>query len=348
MKTTFISSQAIANSNRYNLIRMQAELMKLEKEVATGRVADAGLHLGSRAGLSVSLERDLGRLQGIIDANALGSARLSATQAGLESLAAQANSLLTLTIPASGGSVEPEIAISKARSVLGEMTGVLNANLNGENLFAGVNTDVRPINDFFDPASPARAAMEAAFLTHFGFTYDDPLAANIDGADMTDFLTNVIEPMFLGAGWADWSNATDETITARITLTETAQASVSANIEGVRRLAMAAATIAVFFEGPINENARGALLEHGISQAANSVAGISQVQAQTGIIENRISAANERLEMQINIFQSKNSDLVEVDPYDASARVSTLLAQIETAYTLTSRIRQLSLVRYLP
>ncbi|MCB1469426.1 MAG: hypothetical protein KDK08_20310, partial [Rhizobiaceae bacterium] len=28
--------------------------------------------------------------------------------------------------------------------------------------------------------------------------------------------------------------------------------------------------------------------------------------------------------------------------------VSTLLSQIETAYTLTSRIRQLSLVRYLP
>lgn len=348
MKTTFISTQAIANTNRYNLLRMQVELMKLEKEVVTQRVADAGLHLGSRTGLSVSLERDLGRLQGIIDSNALGTARLSATQAGLQSMADQAKKLLTITIAASSGTVEPEIAISAARAMLGEMTGVLNTNLNGENLFAGVNTDVRPINDFFAPASPARAAMETAFLTHFGFTYDDPLAATINGADMTDFLTNVIEPQFMGAGWANWSNATDETITARITLTETASASVSANIEGVRRLAMAAATIAVFFEGPINAEARGAILEHGTSQSAASVAGITQVQSQTGIIENRISAANERLEMQISIFQSKNSDLVSIDPYEASARVSTLLAQIETAYTLTSRIRQLSLVRYLP
>ncbi len=348
MKTTFISTQAIANSNRYNLLRMQAEMMKLEKEVVTQRVADAGIHLGSRTGMSVSLERDLKRLQSIIDANALGTARLSATQAGLQSMAEQAKELLTITIAATSGSVEPAIAMSAARAALSEMTGVLNTNLNGENLFAGVNTDVRPMNDFFDPASPARAAMENAFATHFGFAHTDPLAAGITAADMTDFLTNVIEPQFLGAGWSDWSNATDETITARITLTETAQASVSANIDGVRRLAMAAATIAVFFEGTINREARGAILAHGTSQSALAVSGITQVQSQTGIIENRISSANERLEMQMSIFQTKNSALVSIDPYEASARVSTLLAQIETAYTLTSRIRQLNLVRYLP
>ena len=123
---------------------------------------------------------------------------------------------------------------------------------------------------------------------------------------------------------------------------------MSANIDGVRRLAMAAATIAVFFEGTINREARGAILAHGTSQSALAVSGITQVQSQTGIIENRISSANERLEMQMSIFQTKNSALVSIDPYEASARVSTLLAQIETAYTLTSRIRQLNLVRYLP
>jgi flagellar hook-associated protein 3 FlgL len=79
-----------------------------------------------------------------------------------------------------------------------------------------------------------------------------------------------------------------------------------------------------------------------------SVSNIGQVQAQTGIVEQRITSANERLQMQIDIFEGKISDLEGVDAYEASTRVSTLLAQIETAYTLTSRIRQLSLVRYLP
>jgi flagellar hook-associated protein 3 FlgL len=348
MKTTFISSQAITDANRYHIMRMQLEMTKLQKEVVSGRVADAGVHLGSRTGISISLERDMARLQGIIDSNALGSSRLSATQAGLQSLTDQAKKFLTLVIPATGGAVQPEIAISAARSLINEMTGVLNGNLNGENLFAGINTDVRPINDFFASPSPARAAMETAFQTHFTFAYTDPQAKHITAADMTDFLTNVIEPQFMGAGWDDWSNATDETITARISLTETVSASVSANIEGVRRLAMAAATVAVFFEGNLTQTARDAILEHSTSQTAQAIARISQVQAQTGIVENRISSADERLQMQISIFRTKNSDLVEIDPYEASSRVSVLLAQIETAYTLTSRIRQLSLVRYLP
>ena len=348
MKTTFVSTYAIADTSRYHVMRMQAELVKLEKEMVTGRASDSGLHLGARTGQSVSLERDVTRLQGIIDSNALAASRLSSTQASLQYLADLGQKFLTLTVPAEGGGVQPEIAMHAARNMLSEMTGVLNSNQNGENLFAGINTDVQPINDFFAVPSPARTAMETAFSTHFGFAYTDPQAADIDAAAMTDFLENVIEPQFMGADWANWSNATDETITARITLTETASASVSANIEGVRRMAMSAATVAVFFEGALSQESLDAILSHSTDQAAQAVSRISQVQSQTGIVENRISSANERLEMQINIFRGKNSDMVEVDPYEAKTTIDLLLAQIETAYTLTSRIRQLSLVNYLP
>ena len=39
---------------------------------------------------------------------------------------------------------------------------------------------------------------------------------------MDNFLTTVVEPQFLGAGWqGNWSNATDEGITSRIALNET-------------------------------------------------------------------------------------------------------------------------------
>lgn len=348
MKTTFISSLAVSTATRSHTLRMQSELTKLEKEVVSGRVYDAGIHLGSRTGQSISLERDIARLQGIIESNSLAASRLAATQAGLATIGEQANKLLTLTIPATGDAVRPEIAIAAARQMLGEMTGVLNTTFNGESLFAGVNTDVRPINDFFATPSPARTAMETLFQTHFGFAYTDPAAQAIDNASMSTFLTTVLEPHFLGAGWADWSNATDETITARITLTETVPASVSANTEGVRRLAMAAAAIAVFFEGEIDQPARDAILEFGTAQTVQAITRVSQVQAQAGIVENRISAADERLDIQIGIFRTQNSELVEVDPYEASSRVSLLLAQIETAYTLTSRIRALSLVKYLP
>ena len=349
MKTTFISSYNTNQAVRTQLMKMQAELIKVEREVVTGRVADAGLELGSRTGHSISLQRDVERLRGIIDSNALASSRLEATQHGLQTLADLAQRYLGTMTAASSGAVEPEIALSEAQTAVTTITGVLNASLNGENLFAGVNTDVVPINDFFAAGSPARTAMETAFSTHFGFSHTAPAASAIDAAAMQTFLTTVIEPQFMGADWTtNWSNASDDTITARITLNETSSASVSGNIEGARKLMMAAASVTVFFDGNLNANARRSVMEHASSMTGQAVSSISQVQAQTGIVEQRLTGASERLQMQINIFEGKISDLEGVDPYDASTRVSTLLAQIETAYTLTSRIRQLSLVRYLP
>lgn len=345
MKTSFVSSQGIANSVRSHLMRMQAEITKLEKEVVSGRVSDAGLALGARTGQSVSLERDIARLDGIIDSNGLATSRLSATQSGLQSLADLSQDFLkTMT----SGTVDLKISKAQAETLVTTMTSVLNSNLNGENLFAGVNTDVVPINDFFATGSPARAAMENAFQTYFGFAATDPAAASIDATQMSDFLTNAIEPQFMGTDWTtNWSNATDETITARISLNESTPASVSANIDGVRQLAMAGATVALFLGGNLSEGAQNAVIGFAASKASQANANIALAGAQTGIIEQRISDASDRLQMQIDIFKGKASDLVEIDPYEASTRVTTLLSQIETAYTLTNRLRQLSLVNYL-
>ena len=72
-------------------------------------------------------------------------------------------------------------------------------------------------------------------------------------------MTTVVEPQFLGAGWqGNWSNATDEGITSRIALNETVQTSVSANDDGMRKLAMAAATVTDMFDSNVSDIARKA------------------------------------------------------------------------------------------
>jgi flagellar hook-associated protein 3 FlgL len=348
MKTSFISSYATSQSVRSHLLRMQTDLVKLEKEVVTGRAADSGLHLGARTGQSVGLERDIDRLKVVMDSNQLVLSRLSATQAGLDTLTKTAQTFQSTMTAASSGAVEPAILLAESTTALVKMTGVLNSSLNGENLFAGINTDVQPINDFMAAGSPARTAMEDAFLTNFGFTYDDPAAATISRADMTTFLDTVIEPLFTGPDWnTNWSNASDATITARITLTDTTTASVSANEVGVRKLAAAAAVVAVFTTGALGELGRDAVIAKATSLVGQSVSDLAQTQARTGIVQQRVTAASERLSMQVDIFSGKVNDLVGIDPYEASTRVQSLLAQIETAYTLTSRISQLSLVKYL-
>jgi flagellar hook-associated protein 3 FlgL len=158
----------------------------------------------------------------------------------------------------------------------------------------------------------------------------------------------VVEPQFLGTGWqANWSNATDEGITSRIALNETVQTSVSANDDAMRKLAMAAATVADMFDSNVSDVARKAVLNRAVSLVGESMSDLANLSSSTGIVENRVKNASDRINMQVDLFERNIEQLEGVDPYEASTRVSTLLQQIETSYALTARIQQLSLVKYL-
>ena len=347
MKVSFVSSQAISQAMRYQTSRLQSDLVKATKEMSTLRVADTGLALGARSSISVSLHREIDRLKGIVDSNELAATRLKATQIGLRELTDAANELLSDYSTALTDVADPTIVQQQAAKVLALMSSVLNTNLNGENIFAGINTDVKPFNDFLDPASPNRAAFDASFAAHFGFAADDPAAAGIAAADMEAFLTS-IEGQFEGTGWSPaWSQATNQTITSRITLTETAQTSVSANIPGFRKLAMAAATVAATFGSGLGEEARVAAIERGIKLLGEAVTDLANQQGYTGVTEQRLSQASERMSTQIDLFTGSIQDLEGVDEFEAAAKVTNLKTQLEISYSLTASMQKLSLLNYL-
>ncbi|WP_269932401.1 flagellar hook-associated family protein [Aminobacter sp. HY435] len=350
MKTTFVSSSAVSNALRYSLLRQQSALTKAQKEVGTGFVADRGLALGARTAQSITLNRDLARLDGIVDSNGLVASRLAATQTSLGEINKAAQTLLSSLTSSASGDAAYALTQKSARGTLDTMTAVLNTSLNGEYLFAGTNTDVKPINEF-KAGSPTKAAFDAAFLANFGFDQNAPAAANISAAQMDSFLTNVVEPMFLGAGWqaagSPWSNATDQGITSRITLNETTETSVSANNEGIRKIAMAAAFVSDLLDSNVGAAAREVVVNRAVSTIGSAISEVGQLQSQAGIIEQRVENATERVKMQMDLFERHILDTEGVDPYRASTMVTDLLSQIEKSYALTARIQQLSLMKFL-
>lgn len=348
MKISFVSSHAISKALSYQLMRLQSDLAKAQTEVVTGKHADVGVTLGARTGQAVALNRDIDRLNSMIDTNGLVATRLDATQEALTRLTGEAESFLSALTVSGGGESGRLIQQQNATNALETLTSVLNTSLNGEYIFAGVNTDVKPINDYGAAGSLNKTAFDAAFFGHFGFAQSDPAAVSISASDMTDFLDNVVEPMFTGSDWENnWSNATDEVITSRIALNETAETSVSANVSGVRKLAMAASLVSDLLQAPLNENAREALIERTRTLVGEAISDVQYVQAKVGLVQTRVNNANERLAMQVDIMTTNLGDLQGVDPYEASTRVNSLLTQIETSYALTARIQQLSLLDHL-
>jgi flagellar hook-associated protein 3 FlgL len=348
MKSSYVSSNAISQALRYSMMKMQSELVSAQKESTTLRVADVGLALGARTGESVSLARDVSRLNGIIDSNSLVSSRLSATQDILTQLTQQAETLRSTLAAAVSGSSDLNVVRADGSAMLDLLTSTLNTSVNGQYLFAGINTDVKPIADFRNPASPNKIAFDTAFQTYFGFTQTDAAASTITSAQMDDFLTNVVEPQFFGPDWeANWSSATSEPIVSRIALNETAETSVSANISGIRKLAMVAALTSDLMRGPLNAGAASVLSERALKLVVEGISEITAQQTLTGVAEQRVNSASERINIQVNLFEKTISDMESVDPYEAATRVSALVSQIETSYALTARIQQLSLLKFM-
>lgn len=331
------------------MMRMQSELITANKEAQTLSVADRGLALGARTTQSVSLSRDMERINGIIDQNGLIASRLTATQNALAQVGDQAQALFsTLTVGLSDDATQ-SVMLADARSTLSTLTSIMNTTVNGDHIFAGINTDVQPLNDYMAPGSSAKAAFDAGFQAFFGFAQSDPAAANITAAQMTSFMDTVVTPQFMGAGWtANWSQASDQTITSRIALNETLNTSVNANGDGIRKLAMAATAIfEMFSSSTMSVAAKTVVGEKSHTLVSEAIGDITAVRSQTGIVEQRVSKASERLQTQADLFELTLGKLEGVDPYEASTRVTSLLQQIETSYALTARLQNLSLTKYL-
>lgn len=338
MKAMSVSSNAVSQALRLQMARAQAEMIRAEKEVTTGQVADRGLHLGVRTGQSVSLDRDIARLDNIKSTNGIATARLEATQDALGETREVAEQMLGMLTTMLNGALEPAVPRTQARSVLETMNAVMNTTVGGDYIFAGTNTDVRPLADFTDPDSTARIAFDGLASS---------LTEPIDIGQMATFLGN-LETEMLGAGWSAWSQATDATIQSRIALGETAQTSVSANEDGIRKLAMASAIIFGLVDRDMDAAAYRLLTEKAVELTSGAINDITSVQSQVGLVQGRVSQANDRLTLQADLFKRTQIDMVGVDPFEASTRLTSLLAQVETSYALTARIQQLSLLKFMP
>jgi len=349
MKLLAVSTHALLEAMRLSVMKAQSRLAAAQKEVTTGRHADVGLSLGFRAGHTVSLRSEHARLTTILDSNAVAKTRLSATQNVLESLAADAESFLGDLIASRDSDIGPEVLVAEARSRLTSLINAINTVVEGVHIFGGINTGTAPLAHYFsDPPPPSRQAVANAFLSAFGISQSDSAVVNISAEDMQAFLDGAFSALTDEAAWlADWSKASNQNMTSRISKNEVIETSVSANAEPIRKLVSAYVMVADLGAENLNESAFHAIVDTAVKTVGAAIQGLTGLRTTLGIAEERIAAANERMTIQMDVLANHIVNLEAVDPYEASIRVTSLLTQIETAYALTARLQEMSLVHHL-
>lgn len=350
MKTGFISTSSISAATRQSIIDTQTKLAQAQKEVTTGRHADMGASLGYKVGQTISLRQDHARLTTMIDTNAVVSTRLSTTQAALKAISEDAQLFVGQLIGARNSDTGPAVVQAQAKAALTSFISALNTALDGAHLFAGINADVKPITDYYaNPTAPNRQAVADAFFANFATTTSDPAIESITAADMQSFLDGDFADLFEDPAWStDWSSASSQNVKNRISTSELIETSTNANDIAIRKLAKAFTMVADLGLENLNKSACTAVVDTATRLVGEAVQDMAREQARLGTAQERIATANERMSIQIDIMTTHINLLETVDPYEASTRVATLLTQVETAYAMTARIQNLSLLKYLP
>lgn len=360
MKTSFSSNIGIQSSLAQTMAKAQKELVEANQEVSTGVHADMGVALGSSTTRSLDLTRDLLRIESLMASNSLAKTRIDSSEGALSNMADQittASGLLTGL-----GNTESTVneVVLTMTSALDAFTAAGNSSAAGEYLFSGTNTDVKPLTSYTEDGSTFKAAVD---LELNQFLSDNGIASKADmtEAQMQTFLTD-LEAKFTGtatltdpphtglAGEDFWttfvSDASDSNMTTRITPSETIVSSVNANDAGFRNF-MFGAIVTIEFLPTATDETRSAIVDSAQAALGRASTGISSQRSQLGLSSERISKATDSLEAQKTIIENSVSDLQSVDSYEAATRVTELQSLLEAAYTLTSRIQQLSLINYL-
>lgn len=349
MKTTNISTRAISEATHQSRVNLQIKLAAGQKEATTGRLADVGSTLGYLTGRSVSLRQELNRLTTFKDTNSIANTRLDMTQTTLEGIADSAQTFLSTLVVARSTVAGAGVAAADAKAKLITLIGSMNTAADGAHIFAGINTDVKPMQDYFGtPPPPSKQAVDAAFLTAFGVAQGQPGVENITGTDMQTFLDGPFNDLFDTTNWAaSWSSASDQNIKTRISSNELIETATNANVEPIRALASVYAMVSDLGLESLGTDAYQVIIDKAVAIAGEAISQLTTLRASLGTGQERIEQANERMALQSGVITEHINALEAVDPFEASANVNALLTQIETAYALTVRLQNLSLIKYL-
>ena len=350
MKASFVSNMSLQNAMRLTVASAQKEMLQLQEETVTGRHSDVGAVLGAKTTRTLNLHRDLQRMESLKSTNALTTQRLAASQEALGQMSTAANDALEVLIALSGITSQNQLDLAKENigNALSTFTAAANTSFSGEYLFAGINTDVVPLNDYFQetPPSTPKAAFDTAFANFMTVNgYSSP--EEITPAAMETFIGG-LETSFLVTDWeTTWSTASDENMQSRISAAETVQSSTNTNAEGMRYMALGLVLGQELLALGIPETTRKIVSDKAIDYMGRAISGIDGERSKLGISESRVSQANTSLDAQITILTTSIKDMEGIDTYEAATRVTTLESQLSLAYTLTSRIQNLSLLNYL-
>ena len=335
MSLTSVGDRSLQFNTMRATTQIKTRLSVLTDEMSSGVAQDLTGHLrGDTARLS-DVDRRLNLISGFASTASEAAQTLAAMQTtlqGVEGIRSQLAAQL-VALPSSAMPNQISNSIGSGRSAFDSIVRAMNTTLGNHSLFAGAATD-----------TIAFAEPDTMFTS---------LSAAVSGATTASAVQTAIDTWFDSptGGFATlaYQGDTGAALSRRIDMDTAVQLDGRADDPAIKALLKAAATAAIAGDAglALPDTIKSDLLRSAGVQLLSAAQPLVNIQARLGIAEETVEEATVRQTAQKTAYGIMRNDLVSADPYDTATELQQVQKQLETHYTLTARLSNLSLVEYL-
>lgn len=313
---------------------LKTEMSKLTQELTTGEVSDVKSVLAGNVSYLTDIENDLQTLQGFRVATTEAAQFAEATQIALGRIQDIGGALSSAALSGSTSALAPVLdgVAQSAESDLSVIMSALNTSNGGRMLFAGDATDRTAAADATTIMTALRAATAGIqspedLIAATDAWFDDPAgftATAYLGSDTT------LSPFRL---------SDNDTVTVTITA---ADPEFRALIRNVALAALAADPGFAF-----SSHAKQEILSEAGNGLFTNQEALTALRAKVGAAQARIeTVTTQNAAEQTSLTFARNA-LLQADPYETATKLEEVQFQLQSLYTVTARMSDLSLVNFI-
>lgn len=334
MSTTSLGDLAQSFTLRQRNSVLRTEMSRLTEELSTGRVSDLRQVLQGNYSYLTDLERKLEVLQGYKVATTEATHFADGMQTALERVEDIGQSLSGSLITSGTSSIGTAVndTAAEAGNALEALMATLNTKVSGRSLFGGTATDRPPLASADDLLAALGTAVGGAtsvadIQTAAQAWFDDP--AGFDAV------------IYQGAttGLSPFAASDTDRISLDVRATDS-------RLKDMIRL-VAVTALADDAALALDAQQKSELFLDAGTRMLGARDGITSLRAGVGYVEARIDAAATRNAAEMTSLDFARGALLGVDPYETATKLEDVQFQLQSLYSVTVRMSQLSLVNFL-
>ena len=312
---------------------LKADFARVTEEVASGQVSDIKSVLRGNTGYLTDIENDLQTLTGygVATVEAAQFADTSQTALGLvQTRVDRLSSVFVSNAPNAVGSILDQFT-DDAEAEMATIVSALNTSSGGRSVFAGRATDqgaLASVDTILTGlrAAPAIATTPEELRIEAERWFDDP------------------------AGFAAtaYTGTDDALVPFRLADDETVSMNVTANNAAFRDILMHVSVAVLSNDTNFNFSAeeRQAIFQQAGQDLLGAQTDLTALRASVGTAQARIDEISTRNATQENALSIARNALLQVDPYEAATELEAVQFQLQSLYTVTARMSDMSCVNF--